>query len=92
MKMPGTGKFRQILADQLMEAPPEDGRPAAEVLEQVAQTILPFTTRLDHPRCFGFVPSSPTWPGALADFMAAGYNVQCLHLAGCERPQSRLNW
>ena len=69
------GEFRQILADQLMEAPPEDGRPAAEVLEQVAQTILPFTTRLDHPRCFGFVPSSPTWPGVLADFIAAGYNV-----------------
>ena len=69
------GEFRQILTDQLMESPPEDGRPAAEVLEQVAQTILPFTTRLDHPRCFGFVPSSPTWPGVLADFMAAGYNV-----------------
>ncbi len=69
------GEFRQILADQLMEAPPEHGRPAEDVLEQVAHDILPFSTRLDHPRCFGFIPSAPTWPGVLADFMAAGYNT-----------------
>ena len=69
------GEFRQVLVDQLMEKPPESGQPAEEVLEQVARDILPFTTRLDHPRCFGFIPSSPTWPGVLADFMAAGYNV-----------------
>ena len=69
------GEFRQILADQLMEKPPESGQPAEKVLEQVAHDILPFTTRLDHPRCFGFIPSSPTWPGVLADFMAAGYNT-----------------
>jgi glutamate/tyrosine decarboxylase-like PLP-dependent enzyme len=30
---------------------------------------------VDHPRFFAFVPSSPTWPGVLADFMAAGHNV-----------------
>ena len=69
------GEFRQILADQLMQGPPEHGRPAMEVIEQAARDILPFTTRLDHPRCFGFIPSSPTWPGVLADFMSAGYNV-----------------
>ena len=69
------GEFRQILADQLMQSPPGDGRPAMEVIEQAARDILPFTTRLDHPRCFGFIPSSPTWPGVLADFMSAGYNV-----------------
>ena len=81
-KLPGEiawdGEFRQALNDQLMEGPPEDGRPAAEVIERVAREILPYSTRLDHPRCFGFVPSSPTWPGVLADFMAAGYHInQC---------------
>ena len=69
------GEFREILADQLMENPPENGQPAEKVLEQVAQDILPFSTRLDHPRCFGFIPSSPTWPGVLADFITAGYNI-----------------
>ncbi len=69
------GDFRQGLEEELLKDPPEDGRPAAEVLEQVAREILPFATRLDHPRCFAFIPSSPTWPSVLADFMAAGYNI-----------------
>ena len=58
-----------------MEDPPENAKPAAEVLERAARDILPLTLRLDHPRSFAFVPSEPTWPGVLADFMAAGYNV-----------------
>ena len=90
------GEFRQILADQLMENPPEYGQPAEEVLEQVAQDILPFTTRLDHPRCFGFIPSSPTWPGVLADFMAAGCNTNaCTWLVASGPSQVELvviNW
>ena len=69
------GDFQQILSDQLMEDPPEDGRPATEVLERAAREILPISLRLDHPRHFAFVPTAPTWPGVLADFMAAGYNV-----------------
>ena len=69
------GEFKQALETQLMEDPPEAGRPAEEVLERAARTILPLTLRLDHPRCFAFIPTSPTWPSVLADFMAAGYNV-----------------
>ena len=57
------GEFRQELEDQLTEAPPENGRPAAEVLERAAKRILTFAARNDHPRFFGFIPSSPTWPG-----------------------------
>ncbi len=69
------GEFRHELENWLLEEPPEAGRPAAEVIEQAARDILPIATRLDHPRCFGFVPTAPTWPGVLADFMAAGYNA-----------------
>ena len=69
------GEFKQVLDHQLMAEPPEEGRPPMEVIEQAARDILPFATRLDHPRCSGFIPSSPTWPGVLADFMAAAYNV-----------------
>ena len=69
------GEFRQVLEKRLLEAPPETSRPAEEVLEQVARDVLPYAARLDHPRFFGFVPSSPTWPGVLADFLAAGFNV-----------------
>ena len=69
------GEFRQVLQDRLPLAPPESGRPAEEVLNQVARDVLPFAARLDHPRFFGFVPSSPTWPSVVADFLAAGFNI-----------------
>ena len=69
------GEFRDGLEEQLGGSPPEGGRPAEEVLEQAAREVLPFAARLDHPRFFGFVPSSPTWPGVLADFLAAGFNI-----------------
>ena len=69
------GEFRQELEDQLMKPPPEEGRSASQVIEEAAHEVLPIALRLDHPRCFGFIPSQPTWPGILADFMVAGYNV-----------------
>ncbi len=69
------GDFRTSLADRLVEEPPEEGRAAEAVIERAAREILPFATRLDHPRSFAFVPSSPTWPGVLADFMASGYHI-----------------
>ena len=71
------GEFKQGL-DHLMVEPPDQGLPAAEVLRRATRDILPLTLRLDHPRCFGFVPSSPTWPGVLADFLAAGYNANTI--------------
>ena len=75
------GDFQQELEKQLMEAPPEEGRPAAEVLERAARDILPLSLRLDHPRSFAFISCSPTWPGVLADYMAAGYAInQCTWL------------
>ncbi len=69
------GDFRQGLEEQLLKDPPEDGRPAAAVLEQVTREVLPMAAKHDHPRFFGFIPSSPTWPSVLADFIAAGYNI-----------------
>ncbi len=68
------GDFRKSLEVGLLEEPSEEGCAPAEVIERVAREVLPFAGRLDHPRCFAFVPSAPTWPGVLADFIAAGYN------------------
>ena len=53
------GDFRRELEDQLMEDPPEDGRPAEEVLKRGAREILP-AVRNDHPRFFG--PLRECWP------------------------------
>ena len=81
------GEFRQVLQDRLPLAPPETGRPAEEVLNQVAHDVLPFAARLDHPRFFGFVPSSPTWPSVVADFPGRRLQHQLVHLASVERHQ-----
>ena len=69
------GEFKQELAARLTEEPPETGRPGREVVDRAVREILSPTLRHDHPRAFGFVPSAPTWPGVLADFLASGYNV-----------------
>ncbi len=85
------GEFRQVLEDQLLEDAPEEGRSAGEVIERAAREVLPFTLRNDHPRSFGFIPSSPTWPGVVADFMAAGYHVnQCTWLVASGPSQLEL--
>ncbi len=69
------GEFRDALVENLVHDPPESGRAPDEVLEQAVADILPLSLRLDHPRSFGFVSSCPTWPGVVADFLAAGYNL-----------------
>ena len=78
-RLPGEPAWRGASRDELeallREPAPEDGRPAAEVIERAVRDILPLAGRVDHPRFFAFVPSSPTWPGVLADFLAAGHNT-----------------
>ena len=69
------GEFKQDLAARLMEDPPETGRPPREVIDRAVRDILSVAMRLDHPRAFGFVPSEPTWPGVLADYLASGFNI-----------------
>ena len=69
------GEFREVLEGHLGAPPPEHGRTPEEVLEQALRDVLPYAARLDHPRFFGFVPSAPTWPGVVADYLAAGFNI-----------------
>ena len=72
---PWDGDFREVLEDKLGTPPPEHGRPAEDVLEQALRDVLPYAARLDHPRFFGFVPSATTWPGVVAEYLAAGFNI-----------------
>ena len=85
------GEFRRELEDRLLKPPPEESRSASQVIEEVAHEILPIALRLDHPRCFGFIPSQPTWPGVLADFIVAGFNInQCSWLTSSGPSQLEL--
>jgi len=69
------GASRAELEPLVREPPPEEGRPALEVMRRVVEDVLPVAARVDHPRFFAFVPSAPTWPGVLADYLASGFNI-----------------
>ena len=68
------GEFKQDLTDRLMEDPPESGCAPREVIDRAVRDVLSPALRHDHPRAFGFVPSAPTWPGVLAEYLATGFN------------------
>ncbi len=69
------GEFQQELAARLMEDPPEAGRPPREVIDRAVRDVLSPSLRHEHPRAFGFVPSAPTWPAVLADYLVTGFNI-----------------
>jgi glutamate/tyrosine decarboxylase-like PLP-dependent enzyme len=54
---------------------PEQPEPLEQIFEQLVADVLPFRSRVDHPRFFAFIPGSGTWPGALGDFIASACNV-----------------
>lgn len=69
------GASREEMRERLAGAAPEEPGAFESLLDRLDETVLPYRGSVDHPRFFAFVPSSPTWPGILADFMAAGHNV-----------------
>jgi glutamate/tyrosine decarboxylase-like PLP-dependent enzyme len=72
---PWRGASRTELEKLLREPAPEHGQDALAVLERAVRDVLPVAARVDHPRFLAFVPSSPTWPGVIADYLAAGFNT-----------------
>jgi aromatic-L-amino-acid/L-tryptophan decarboxylase len=59
----------------LDSAPPEGSTDPHEVLDDALARVLPLAARVDHPRFLAYIPSAPTWPSVVADFLAAGFNV-----------------
>ena len=69
------GGARRDLEPLMAEDPPEEGRDPDAVLDRATRDILPRAGRIDHPRFFAFIPSSPTWPSVLGDTLATGFNI-----------------
>jgi glutamate/tyrosine decarboxylase-like PLP-dependent enzyme len=76
---PGTPCLRHASADEMARrvpaAVPESGRPLDALLDQLANDVFPFMSRLDHPGYFAYIPACGTFPGALGDFMASAMNL-----------------
>ena len=69
------GATRDQLERALREPPPGDPQDFAILLDRLYADVLSYAARVDHPRFLAFVPGCPTWPGILADFIAAGHNI-----------------
>ena len=57
------------------EALPIEGLPWPEVLEQFDRQVISSLSHVDHPRNFAFIPLASNFVGAMADTLAAGYNI-----------------
>src|SRR5215831_1191977 len=53
---------------------PENGIPFDEILSFLDTRVFPNHAREPHPHFMGYIPSSPTFPAVLGDWLATGYN------------------
>jgi aromatic-L-amino-acid/L-tryptophan decarboxylase len=63
------------LAERIVEPAPEDGSDPVELLGWLRSEVLSAGVRNHHPGMFAFIPVAPTFPGVVADMLAAGMNV-----------------
>jgi glutamate/tyrosine decarboxylase-like PLP-dependent enzyme len=56
------------------ELPSEDGRNFDDLVAFLRERVFPYHAREPHPHFMGYIPSSPTFPAVLGDWIAAGYN------------------
>jgi len=65
---------RELAAARLSAPLPEQGRPAGELLDEIATTVLPWPLGNGHPRWAGWVNGPPSPVAVLADALAAAMN------------------
>ncbi len=62
-------------ANRVIASPaPEVGRSFDELLEFLDERISPYHAREPHPRFLAYIPSCPTFPAVLGDWIATGFN------------------
>ena len=65
---------RSVLNPALLEPPP--GKPAGfdSIVRTLKESVFPYHAREPHPGFMAYVPSSPTFPSLLGDWIATGFN------------------
>jgi glutamate/tyrosine decarboxylase-like PLP-dependent enzyme len=54
--------------------PPEHGTEFERILDDLQRDVFPYAAREPHPGFIAYVPSCPTFPAVLGDWIASGYN------------------
>jgi aromatic-L-amino-acid decarboxylase len=62
------------LIGSLAPIAPEQGIGFDAALAELAERVLPYHAREPHPHFLGYVPSIPTFPAVMGDWLSAGYN------------------
>jgi aromatic-L-amino-acid/L-tryptophan decarboxylase len=65
------------LHQHLVEPLPEQPVPVSQLLAQIRGHVIAEMTHNDHPRNFAFVPGPSNFVGAMADALAAAFNIFC---------------
>ena len=69
------GGTRKEMEEMFRQHPPERPSSSLGVMTEAVEQVLTRAARIDHPRFFAFVPSSPTWPSVIADALVSGFNI-----------------
>ncbi len=84
------------LIEQLPAEGPEQGESIERIFADFQDSVFTRLTRWNHPRFFGYYPSSATPPSVLADFLAGAVNANAMlwktSPAATELEQVTLSW
>ena len=69
------GGTRKEMEAMFRQHPPERPSSSLSVMTEAVEQEFTRAARIDHPRFFAFVPSSPTWPSVIADALVSGFNI-----------------
>lgn len=67
-------RSREEAMRPLAMAPPEHGTDFDTIIGDLQRHVIPFAAREPHPGFIAYVPSCPTFPAVLGDWIATGYN------------------
>src|SRR5581483_2315198 len=70
-----TGKVADLYGDLLARPVPEDPMPEDELIEYLRELAFRWSGYLGHPRFYAYISGAGTVPGAAADLLAAGINM-----------------
>lgn len=81
---------------QVPGAPPEQGEPFEQVLQDFSQIVLPGMTHWNHPGWFAYFPGNNSPPSVLAEMLTATLGAQCMSWAtspaATELEQATMEW
>ena len=77
-EQPAQQSLSRADADHLIaRAAPAKGRDFDELMTELREHVIPNHAREPHPHFMGYIPSSPTFPSVLGDWIASGFNFFC---------------